>query len=151
MTKKELVEQLNAYADDDEIFVWFEDEYGNMINEGEREKGVAMDETTSVERAGLEPIDGCYYQSRDTFSMPKGHGIQWLDNKCGFVKFNTYEEKFRYALGRYKVPQDWIDRFVAEFPGRKWDDTEIYLIQSDYRNSVKPIDEVIDFYKGWLS
>ena len=31
MTKKELVEQLNAYADDDEIFVWFEDEYGPWI------------------------------------------------------------------------------------------------------------------------
>lgn len=108
----------------------------------------AMDSLSHSPRKGVEPIDDVYYMSLDDFKVHPE--ISWHDNKKGVVKFNTYEEKLRYALRCYKVPEDWIERFIQEFPGRKWDGMDISEIQYDYRETNKTLDEIIKFYKRWF-
>lgn len=110
---------------------------------------VAMDEAKK-KREGVEPIDGIYYVICDTFKVYDGPEIRWFDNKKGTVKFDSYEEKFRYALKVYKVPDEWIDRFIEEFPQRKWTDADIHSIQYEYRETTESLEDLIAFYKRWF-
>ena len=128
----------------------FEDFVEEMIEFSAKNKElVAMDEAKK-KREGVEPIDDIYYVICDTFKVYDGPEIRWFDNKKGTIKFYSYEEKFRYALKVYKVPDEWIDRFIEEFPQRKWTDADIHSIQYEYRETTESLEDLIAFYKKWF-
>ena len=128
----------------------FENFVEEMIElSAKNKKLVAMDEAKK-KREGVEPIDGIYYVICDTFKVYDGPEIRWFDNKKGTVKFDSYEEKFRYVLKVYKVPDEWIDRFIEEFPQRKWTDADIHSIQYEYRETTESLKDLIAFYKRWF-
>lgn len=129
----------------------FEDFVEEMIELSANNKELVTMDEANRKREGVEPIDGIYYVICDTFKVYDGPEIRWFDNKKGTVKFDSYEEKFRYALKVYKVPGEWIDRFIKKFPERQWSDMDIDCIQYDYRETTKSLDEVEEFYKRWFA
>lgn len=129
----------------------FEDFVEEMISLSAKNKElIAMDEA-KIKRDGVEPIDGVYYDICDTFKVYDGPEIRWFDNKKGdYVKFDSYAGKLLYGLRCYKVPTEWIDRFIKEFPDREWDDWDINRIQHIYRDTVQSLDDLINFYRKWV-
>lgn len=121
-----------------------------MTNEDHSLESVAQDDTNG-ERKDIRLLHPAYYMVGDTFDPDEGVGLNWMDNCVGLVGFKTFDEKLKYALSKYEVSKEWVDRFIAEFPGREWSGMDIDMIRTDYRNSNKSLEEVIHFYKGWFN
>ena len=127
-----------------------EDFVEDMIKSSSKPKeSTSMDEYRNKSREGVEPIDDIYYVSIDDFKIHPE--ISWFDNKKGLVRFKTYEEKLRYALACYKVPEKWIERLIAEFPEHKWNGHDIGDIQYRYRETSESLEDLIAFYKKWFA
>ena len=91
-------------------------------------------------RTGVEPIDPAYYIVFDSFKPEPTDVIQWFDAKRGMLKFETYEERFRYILGVFKIPKEWVDALCRQHPNNKWDLFSVGIVKSVYRDTNTPLD-----------
>ena len=94
-------------------------------------------------RAGVEPIDPVYYIVFDSFKPEPTDVIQWFDAKRGMLKFETYEERFRYILGEFKVPKEWVDALCRQHPNNKWDLLSVDIVKWVYLYTNTPLDKFL--------
>ena len=122
-----------------------------MISDAcKRKERFGMDNAEIKRREGVDPIDDIYYVSIDDFKVYEGPEIRWRDNKRGVLKFGSYKDMFEYAMGCYKVSEDWTRRFIAEFPSHKWTANDIDDVQFRYRETTQSLDDIVAFYKKWF-
>ena len=94
-------------------------------------------------RIGIEPIDPVYNIVFDSFQPEPTDVIQWFDAKRGMLKFETYEERFRYILGVFKVPKEWVDALCRQHPNNKWDLLSVDIVKWVYLNTNTPLDKFL--------
>lgn len=119
---------------------WIEKVVEHML--GNDTKEGTMDSAETRHRGGIKPINPSYYMSGH-YNIPDfGNKIVWLDNVKGFLQFKSYDDKFRYAMRVFGVPDEWVVWFLQKKTDNKWSDGEIHFIAHMYRDTEMSITEV---------
>ena len=69
----------------------------------------------------IPPLPDAYTMAIDIWDTPPKDAIRWFDNQVmEYVYFNNHEERGRYILKQFGVPDEWTDTLMKTFPNKKW-------------------------------